>query len=458
MNYNRYFEILILCLISLLGVLSCVKDKDFDPPKKTCASDIIANTTFSEVKAIYSEGVIHIQDDLIIEGYVISSDDAGNFFSSLHFQDKLDNPTEGFQIEFDLRDSHLFYPVGSKIYIKLKGLYLGKQKGVYKLGGTFSAFGNLSIGRLPANVVSKHLFSSCDVLVSATPTQIGLSTLDGSMVNTLIELNDLEIIEDELGLSFAEVEQETERTLMDCNDNEIVLLNSGYSDFQSELLPEGNGSVVGILLKANNDYQIVIRDLNDINLKNERCMDLIDEFTSNAIFISELADPNNNSGARFVELYNSSTQPLSLKGWTLNRFTNDNTELSSTADLSSLDIAAQNTLVISPNATEFETVYGFAPDLAIGTNSPADSNGDDNLQLVDPFGTVIDSFGIVGEDGSGTNHEFEDGKAVRKPEIVQANATYTFNEWTIFNDSGAVGTTNQPQNAPEDFTPGARNQ
>ena len=438
-------------------MLACVKDRDFDPPKESCVTDLVSNTTYLEVKNLYTEGVIQIQDDLIIEGYIISSDEAGNFFSSLHFQDKLDNPTEGFQMEFDLRDSHLFYPVGSKIYIKLKGLYLGKQKGVYKLGGTFSSFGNLSIGRLPAKVVSKHLFSSCDALVSTTPSQIGLSTFDGSMVNTLVELNDVEIIEDELGLSFAEVEEETERTLIDCNDNEIVLLNSGYSDFQSELLPEGNGSVVGVLLKDNDDFQIVIRDLDDINLQNERCQDLIDEFTSNSIFISELADPNNNSGARFVELYNSSTQPLSLKGWTLNRFTNDNTELSSTTDLSGLDIEAQNTLVISPNTTEFETIYGFAPDLAISTNSPADSNGDDNLQLVDPFGTVIDSFGIVGEDGSGTNHEFEDGKAVRIPSILEANATYTFDEWTIFNDTGAAGTTNQPQNAPEDFTPGMRN-
>ncbi len=102
-------------------------------------------------------------------------------------------------------------------------------------------------------------------------------------------------------------------------------------------------------------------------------------------------------------------------------------------------------------------VYSFEPEVSVSTNSPADSNGDDNLQLVDPFGTVIDSFGIVGEDGTSTNHEFEDGRAVRKPEIVQANATYTFGEWTIYNDTGAEGTTNLPQNAPEDFTPGERN-
>ena len=73
------------------------------------------------------------------------------------------------------------------------------------------------------------------------------------------------------------------------------------------------------------------------------------------------------------------------------------------------------------------------------------------------FEAVIDSFGIIGEDGSGTNHEFEDGRALRKPGILQANATYDFDEWVIFNDTGAAGTTNQPQNAPADFTPGIRN-
>ena len=444
-------------ILVVLVLTGCVKDRNFDEPKKSCASDLVANATYSEVKNLYTEGVIQIQDDLIIEGYVISSDEAGNFFSSLHFQDKPDNPSEGFQLEFDLRDSHLFYPVRSKIFIQLKGLYLGKQKGVYKLGGTFSSFGNLSIGRLPANVVSQHLFSSCDVLVSATPTQISLSTLDDSMVNTLVELNDVEIIEDELSLSFAEIKEETERTLIDCSDNEIVLLNSGYSDFQSVVLPEGNGSVVGVLIKDNDDFQIVIRDLDDINLQNERCADLIDEFTSNSIFISELADPTNNSGARFVELYNANPESFSLKGWTIIRYTNDNSDVSSTIDLSGYTIESESTLVISPNAAEFEMVYGFVPEVSVSTNSPADSNGDDNLQLVDPFGSVIDSFGIVGEDGSGTNHEFEDGRAVRKPEMVQANATYTFGEWTIFNDTGAEETTNQPQNAPEDFTPGVRN-
>jgi hypothetical protein len=119
-------------------------------------------------------------------------------------------------------------------------------------------------------------------------------------------------------------------------------------------------------------------------------------------------------------------------------------------------IGAQGTFVISPNAVEFELVYGFAPDMGVSTNSPADSNGDDNLELVDPFGTVVDAFGLIGEDGSGTDHEFEDGRAIRKSTIITANPIYIFDEWEIYNDTGAAGTIDLPHNAPMDFTPGQR--
>ena len=119
-------------------------------------------------------------------------------------------------------------------------------------------------------------------------------------------------------------------------------------------------------------------------------------------------------------------------------------------------IDAESTLVISPNADEFQLVYGFDPNLGVSTNSPADSNGDDNLELVDAFGTIIDVFGVVGEDGSNTNHEFEDGRAVRNSNIIEGSPIYTFSEWTLFNDTGDAGTIKLPQNAPQDFTPGVK--
>ena len=95
--------------------------------------------------------------------------------------------------------------------------------------------------------------------------------------------------------------------------------------------------------------------------------------------------------------------------------------------------------------------------MGVGSNSPADSNGDDNLELIDPFGIIVDAFGLIGEDGSGTNHDFQNGRALRNSVILEGNPVYTFNEWTIYNDTGDASTIKQPKIAPDDFTPGIRN-
>jgi len=440
----------------LLIFITCVEGNDFETLEEDCRVDLEANVSYSEVKSLYQGELLQIQEDWIIEGYVISSDREGNFFNVVYFQDDPINPTEGFQIEIDVRENYLLFPMGSKIFIKLKGLYLGQRRDVFSLGGTFTAFGTTSVGRLPALKVPEHIFRSCDAVASLVPREVTIPEVDTTMTNTLVRFQDLEIIEEERDSVFAIAFEETERTLTDCLDNELTLLNSGFAEFQADTLPQENGAITGVLLRENEDFFLAIRNLADIDFTKERCSALVTEFTSTQVFFSELADPDNNVGARFVELYNSATEPLDLKGWTLRRYTNDNTEISSTIDLTGQVINAQSTFVISPNAPEFERVYGFPLDLGVGTNSPVDSNGDDNLELVDPFGSVIDVFGVIGEDGSGTNHEFEDGRALRNLEISQGNPIYTFSEWIIFNDSGGSGTINQPQNAPEDFTPGIR--
>ncbi|WP_420603769.1 DUF5689 domain-containing protein [Flagellimonas sp.] len=440
-------------LLSSILFFSCVVGSDFDALEQDCDSNLQANISFEELDTLFKGETIQIHEDLIIEGYVISSDRAGNFFGVIHLQDHPTIPTKGLQLEVDLRDSHLFFETGSKVQVKLKGLYLGKSGETLKLGGSFSAFGNVSVGRLPALKIPEHIFLLCEDKEMVKPVLTTIPDLENLTTNILVKIDSLEVVDEALGMTFALPKEETEITLKDCEENEIVMLNSGFSDFQAEILPEGNGAITGILKKNGKKNQIVIRDLRDLDFINDRCPEIITEFTSRQIFISELADPDNNSSARFVELYNAASQPLDFNKWVLNRFTNDKTEISSSIDLSGFIIEAQSTLVISPNAEEFELVYGFPPDLGVSTNSPADSNGDDNLELVDPFGMVIDRFGVIGEDGSGTNHEFEDGRAVRNANINKGNPSYTFSEWTIFNDTGDSGTTKLPQNAPEDFTP-----
>ena len=192
---------------------------------------------------------------------------------------------------------------------------------------------------------------------------------------------------------------------------------------------------------------------------------------SNQVFINELADPNNATRGRFVELYNDGNSNIDLAGWKLIRYTNDGTTASTEEHLLIGIINANSTFVIgkvsdaSTTTDDFESIFGFPPDQAADPHSngtinmvvtPIDSNGDDQILLIAPDGSIKDIFGVIGEDGSGTAHEFEDGKAVRKLSVTQSNPVWTSTEWDVWNDTGANGTTNDPQDAPANFTPGIR--
>jgi hypothetical protein len=255
----------------VLSLFACIKGQDFNTLSLECNSDLSANSTYSEIKNLFDEETFQIQEDLIIEGYITSSDREGNFFSVLHFQDKAVNPTDGFQLEMDMIDSHLFFPEGSKVFVKLKGLYLGKSKEVYKLGGTFTAFGNISVGRLPANAVRQHFFISCDQTEAVQPKLISINEVDQNASSTLVQFNGVQIINEDLNQPFALEREETERTLVDCDGNELVLINSGYSDFFDEILPSGNGSIKGVLLRERDNYHLVTRNREDIDFSNKRC-------------------------------------------------------------------------------------------------------------------------------------------------------------------------------------------
>ena len=169
--------------------------------------------------------------------------------------------------------------------------------------------------------------------------------------------------------------------------------------------------------------------------------------TSSVVFISEIADPNNEIDGRFVELYNHSNNAIDLSGWKLQRYTNNSTTASSPLNLSGT-IGAHSTFVIGK--ANFLAVYGFEPNMNTN-NSVVDSNGDDTIELINSNDVRADIFGVPGVDGSGTAHEFEDGRAERNVNISTGNTSYTASEWTVDNDSGGG---DGIINAPDGFDPG----
>jgi len=149
------------------------------------------------------------------------------------------------------------------------------------------------------------------------------------------------------------------------------------------------------------------------------------------LIISEVADPGDNYDARFVELYNATDNAidLSAENYYLSRQANAGTiediELTGTIDSGA-------TYIIAYSDSEFNSAYGFEPDQASGYIS---GNGDDGYFLYSggdhTTGTLIDAYGVIDEDGTGEDWEYEDSHAIRNSNVCSANTTWTASEWTI---------------------------
>lgn len=187
------------------------------------------------------------------------------------------------------------------------------------------------------------------------------------------------------------------------------------------------------------------------------------------VFITEIADPNNDLAARYIELHNAGTTDVDFtegNGWQIDKYLNGNSGVYTSIDLTGT-IAAGGFYIIAydydtPGA--FVNVYGFTPDqLDAEQNGVAGSNGDDDLALIDGTDTLVDFWGIydfttdTNTDNSGTCAEYEDGRTERLTTVTSGSATFNEAEWNVWADSSVTGCTshiNSPRSAPTDFDPG----
>jgi len=149
------------------------------------------------------------------------------------------------------------------------------------------------------------------------------------------------------------------------------------------------------------------------------------------LIISEVVDPKDHYQGRFVELYNvgTSTIDFSTDVWYLVKQSNGGSF--SRVQLTG-SMLAGSIYVVGNNDGDFSTYYGFSADLY---GSLITGNGDDGYFLYyggdETSGTLIDAYGVIGEDGTGKPWEYLDTKAVRLRSVTLPNTTWTATEWDI---------------------------
>ena len=281
---KKYFSIIRIFILSLTVFLtSCVQDDVYSTPDlQGKCQDLTPTKTIAEVKAAFalaSTNNVTITEDIIIEGYVSSSDESGNVYKTIYLQDAPENPTQGLVVSVDAVSTYTSYPQGSKVYIKLKGLAFGKYGNVLQVGymNVDPVTNKDTFGRIPEKLVGNHLVRSCAPKAKIVPKVITLSQLSSSidpLIGALVQVNNAEFPVNLLCNVYAPNGTSVDRRIVDptrpADASTRVVRNSGYATFASEQLPSGNGTFVGVLSRYNSTYQFYINRVSDLNMKGPR--------------------------------------------------------------------------------------------------------------------------------------------------------------------------------------------
>jgi DNA/RNA endonuclease YhcR with UshA esterase domain len=265
--YSQYMKKILLASTLLLSIAagfeSCVK-KDFDTPPDTSNYDpnLEVTHTILQMQDQFLPGNM-IDTDAVISGIVVMDDRSGNYYKKIVIQDS----TGGIEILIDQNNLYNDYPVGRKVYVKLKGLYISEYGQNKQLGYTPDASGSLS--NIPFVEADKYIIKASypHPVVADTFTIAELKDVNNMThrLNTLIAIKDVEFADVDVEYAqLASLASATNRTIKDCNGGSILLRSSGYAKFQPEKTPGGRGVLVGVYTRYRNDAQIYIRDTKDV--------------------------------------------------------------------------------------------------------------------------------------------------------------------------------------------------
>jgi len=260
-KFNKFFAILFI-VSGMIYLNSCIKENFDSPAFVTPHVDFSSNTTLAALQQYYLDSIPLvdgfqfgiIDDDLIVEGVVVATDESGNFYKQLIIEDA----TAGLQIQIDQTSLYNSYRFGQRIFIKCRGLYLGEYGGNMQLGYN----NNGVIGRIPAVYIKDHIFLEGLPGTIPAPIVVAIPALSDTNLNMLVKIDSVHFTD--AGQTFSTATSSTNHNIVDQSLATLALRTSNYASFAGNRIPYGTGSVTGVLSIYNGDYQFFIRDLNDL--------------------------------------------------------------------------------------------------------------------------------------------------------------------------------------------------
>ena len=212
-----------------------------------------------------------VTDDVKIKAIVTSSDAQGNIYQELALQDATD------AIIVSVAQGGLYgpLPVGTEILVSLKDLYVGNYGKQAQIGmPSKNATGADVIGRISRTTWDQHykILSTGHIVeptlfaTGTNPTTWNLDT-DGGKLGIIRNVSFKSSNNSKATDTFADPNGgagSVSWTLNEQDGRKVIVYNSNFADFANAKVPTGKVDITGIIKRFNNQWEIIIRSLDDI--------------------------------------------------------------------------------------------------------------------------------------------------------------------------------------------------
>jgi hypothetical protein len=258
----------LLIILTSIFIAGC---NNYETPPQESATPEATNITIGDLHQLCGSRTIDINEDIIIGGYVTSSDKAENFYKSFTIEDA----TRGAEIMAGVFDTYNIYPIGTYLTIRLNGCSIGEHYGVMQIGLKAAAYSAYPTEYFASQVLLDKHIRRYDITRKIAPKPLEIATLKPSLCGMLVNIGPLRHLRDESA------------TLWDGNENgcwggynifedrqgeRIIVYTSDYADYAKQQIPSLEIAITGILQQGKVDgkeyYMIKMRDEKDCSTVN----------------------------------------------------------------------------------------------------------------------------------------------------------------------------------------------
>ena len=268
---SKYISFVLLSFV----LFTACDERNFDtPPIDAPLYEGKANTTIQQLKEKYlGQNLVEITDTLIIKGTIVANDISGNIYKQIQLQDE----TAGICIAIDRNNIYGDFRVGQEIFIELKGLYYGLYGNYPQIGYKYSRNNDnvYTIGQVTWELFLEktHLNGFPDTKKVIAKEFSGIEKLSTTDVGQLVTIHNT-YFENGGKEPFAVPNPangnvQTESKLLKSTTSTMTLIarNSSAANFATHTMPQGVGSITGILSIFNSNMQITLRDSSDYTFR-----------------------------------------------------------------------------------------------------------------------------------------------------------------------------------------------